>query len=878
MVARPTRFIGVEVYSLVHRNFILPAPAIRLVPDKRRTPMVIRHQVSFGGGTTSVRRRSFAEVVIGASRPQFRAFSGDAKRTGDPMQFREESIALVSSIREGSSVLVSTIREESDVLVREGSDNWHSPICEKSCEMDPWHRDESRGLDTPYSINTEVRSSVSSGIGKQVSPVVTATICEGSDTDAVASDNVKGCYENILTELCSNSETHPRVMTISLVDDAVIVSKQEAESDHVTSSGNEDRKQCSHMHSTPHVMMISLEDDVRLSRYSGSDNEDLAEFVRSFEDKFAITGKDDNVKGKFFLAYLKEDARDTVQEVLDNNKNSTFDQLVESLKKRFMNPALNDRFKQQLRSRTKRTGETVEEFYRGVTRLVKRIHNSTSSAVAKDAILDQFLYGLDDNIMKMHVKLSKPKTPQDALETALSVEGVMTITKHTDVLSNPRVLAAIAGKVPNRDNSLRESDDVRRSSVSSQQCYYCQEEGHYAWQCPEKARRHHQPGSSRAQVGCIHVNAKQRLERLTDQEHEGNFRSECYTLQCRYENAQKGPSCNAEYKDFGAPASIISASIPIEANDYACLALVDTGATITLTSGVMCSRLGLPEPEAPLKKTVIGIGNASVKIAGSRVITFTIGSYRINHRVHITAEPLGDYDFLLGIDLLFRLPNIGFDLREAKMSIGKDVLPLGERAKCQECQRRSLENKTLKVQKSSWSEEAHEGTYTDFVIVDSWAEEMESSQVQEAVESKPSKLTKRPKLQSTPRRKGTCHYCKEEGHFARECHKKAKLVASKKDQRPNPPTILDRGEDISSSHTQLAQEIETLRKQVEELLVQNRKLISERFTSCEHTRAAPQQSTEVEKTEVEVEKTEEEQNVTSSSHCDQEQKDRQSSM
>ncbi|EFP01360.1 hypothetical protein CRE_02692, partial [Caenorhabditis remanei] len=101
--------------------------------------------------------------------------------------------------------------------------------------------------------------------------------------------------------------------------------------------------------------------------------------------------------------------------------------------------------------------------------------------------------------MKMHVKLSKPKTPQDALETALSVEGVMTIPKHTDVLSNPRVLAATAGKVTNRDNSLRESDDVRRSSVSSQQCYYCQEEGHYAWQCPEKTRRHHHPGSSRAQ-------------------------------------------------------------------------------------------------------------------------------------------------------------------------------------------------------------------------------------------------------------------------------------------------------------------------------------------------------------------------------------------
>ncbi|EFO86497.1 hypothetical protein CRE_02577 [Caenorhabditis remanei] len=885
MVARPTRFIGVEVYSLVHRNFILPAPAIRLVPDNRRTPMVIRHQVSFGGGTTSVRRRSFAEVVIGASRPQFRAFSGDAKRTGDPMQFnattsvsseempireeasavivpiREESIALVSSIREGSSVLVSTIREESDVLVREGSDNWHSPICEESCEMDPWHRDESRGLDTPYSINTEVRSSVSSGIGKQVSPVVTATICEGSDTDAVASDNVKGCYENILTELCSNSETHPRVMTISLVDDAVIVSKQEAESDHVTSSGNEDRKQCSHMHSTPHVMMISLEDDVRLSRYSGSDNEDLAEFVRSFEDKFAITGKDDNVKGKFFLAYLKEDARDTVQEVLDNNKNATFDQLVESLKKRFMNPALNDRFKQQLRSRTKRAGETVEEFYRGVTRLVKRIHSSTSSAVAKDAILDQFLYGLDDNIMKMHVKLSKPKTPQDALETALSVEGVMTMPKHTDVLSIPRVLAATAEKVTSRDNSLRESDDVRKSSVGSQQCYYCQDEGHYAWQCPEKARRHHQPGSSRAQIGCIHVNARvdelqqalranevlqQRRDRLTDQEHEGNFRSECYTIQCRNENAQKGPSCNAEYKDFGAPASIISASIPIEANDYACLALVDTGAAITLTSGVMCSRLGLPEPEAPLKKTVIGIGNASVKIAGSRVITFTIGSYRINHRVHITAEPLGDYDFLLGIDLLSRLPNIGFDFREAKMSIGKDVLPLGERSKCQECQRRSLENRTLKDQKSSWSEEAHEGTYTDFVIVDSWAEEMESSQVQEAVESKPSKLTKRPKLQSTPKRKGTCHYWgRTSAPVTLSWPRRSKLSGNK---------LKSCSCRIESSFLNVLPHANT------------------------HTRAAPQQSTEVEKTEVEVEKTEEEQNVTSSSHCDQEQKDRQSSM
>ncbi|EFO95724.1 hypothetical protein CRE_14025 [Caenorhabditis remanei] len=772
--------------------------------------------------------RTFADVVVGADYPRilslrpgpqwqsnttkFVASDGTPIRVdseANSVPIRKDSEVKSAPIRDVSGRKCTTIREVSGVesaTIRGESSILHSAIREELKSMCPPIRDES---------GVHVISSPGNGDGKLTS-VSAASICEGSTTNAE------------VVNICKR---------FTVISD---------KSEH-----------CSHWSTLPCVMSLSFADGPAWSCYSGADEEDLNEFIRSFEDKFALLGKDDKCKGNFLLAHLQGDARDTAQEVLDNNSDATFAQLVEALRARFLHPALSDRYKEMFRSRIMRADETVEDFYRGLTRLAKKIYNTTSSTIAKNEILEQFLYGIDKS-MKIHVGLNKPKSPQAALDLARRVEALMPKPKpaEKEALKQAGQSSDYNGRIRNQDQHQQRSrsNDVRRESGDTFYCHYCNEAGHYAYQCPEKARKREarqQADSTQPRIGvavCKKTNEelqqelkasneqvealKQRLNRLSALEYGSYYEDQCMTIKCPDQTNQTAEA--RLYETIETPSNSFCAKIPIKANDFSCVALVDTGATITVTSGIMCSCLGIPSPEPHQKEALVAFGNNKVEIVGSRMVTFSIGSYKIQHRVHFTAEPCtprGQYDFILGTDILSRLPAI-FDFRQAKLHIGKDVLTFNEEAKCQSGQCQVLDTNTTRTHQEVLE------SHSEHINVGSWAKEMESIRNQEIGPTKESKFSKVAKCQSTPKRKGTCYFCKKEGHWIRECRKKAKqLAATVKIQRTLRTS--NRGEDPTASrskgscqkvetttcNTYLAQEYKRLLKQVEGM--QNKKLMVE---------------------------------------------------
>uniref|UniRef100_A0A8R1I9D7 RNA-directed DNA polymerase n=1 Tax=Caenorhabditis japonica TaxID=281687 RepID=A0A8R1I9D7_CAEJA len=129
-------------------------------------------------------------------------------------------------------------------------------------------------------------------------------------------------------------------------------------------------------------------------------------------------------------------------------------------------------------------------------------------------------------------------------------------------------------------------------------------------------------------------------------------------------------------------SSYVTAQIPIKANGHPCHALVDTGASITVTSesshDLFCTLPMLP----PTASSALGLGGNAVHMVGSAFIRFEIGECTIDHLTHYTkgrCTPAGpkDYTFIIGNDVLSQIPTFRFDYAKGRFHVGNSVLPLG---------------------------------------------------------------------------------------------------------------------------------------------------------------------------------------------------------
>ncbi|CAJ0594204.1 unnamed protein product [Cylicocyclus nassatus] len=108
--------------------------------------------------------------------------------------------------------------------------------------------------------------------------------------------------------------------------------------------------------------------------------------------------------------------------------------------------------------------------------------------------------------------------------------------------------------------------------------------------------------------------------------------------------------------------SFFVAQIPIKVNNVNILALIDTGAVITVTSSSTASLLGifaLFESDIP---AALGMAGIPINLIGIAHLRFQIGSFTFNHPVYFTETPCvpesgGSYNIILGNDLLSRLPS-----------------------------------------------------------------------------------------------------------------------------------------------------------------------------------------------------------------------------
>ncbi|VDK53053.1 unnamed protein product [Cylicostephanus goldi] len=116
------------------------------------------------------------------------------------------------------------------------------------------------------------------------------------------------------------------------------------------------------------------------------------------------------------------------------------------------------------------------------------------------------------------------------------------------------------------------------------------------------------------------------------------------------------------------------AQIPIKVNDVSILALVDTGAAITVTSRATAPLLGVFNFNKSDVPSAVGMAGIPIKLLGVAHLRFQIGSFTFHHPVYFTEsscvpQSVESYNIIMGNDLLSRLPPWSIDYSSKTFSL-----------------------------------------------------------------------------------------------------------------------------------------------------------------------------------------------------------------
>jgi len=147
------------------------------------------------------------------------------------------------------------------------------------------------------------------------------------------------------------------------------------------------------------------------------------DYMTLFETAAVVHGWSEETKASVLCLSLRGDALAVLQ-ATPMSERTNFTELVKRLEMRFGHRHMDQLYRSQLRNRTQRPNESLQEFEADIARLVRSAYPSVSDDVYESLAVDKFLDGLRDPETQQAVKLARPKTLSDALTQALEFEAV----------------------------------------------------------------------------------------------------------------------------------------------------------------------------------------------------------------------------------------------------------------------------------------------------------------------------------------------------------------------------------------------------------------------------------------------------------------------
>jgi len=111
------------------------------------------------------------------------------------------------------------------------------------------------------------------------------------------------------------------------------------------------------------------------------------------------------------------------QVLWDAGPQATVTDVIGLLRTRFGNELQAERFKAELKVRRRRTGESLQQLYQDISKLVALAHPNEGPALVNHVAKEAFVIALGDPILQLKVIEREPKTVEDALNIAVKMEA-----------------------------------------------------------------------------------------------------------------------------------------------------------------------------------------------------------------------------------------------------------------------------------------------------------------------------------------------------------------------------------------------------------------------------------------------------------------------
>jgi hypothetical protein len=190
-------------------------------------------------------------------------------------------------------------------------------------------------------------------------------------------------------------------------------------------------------------------------------------FRRQFETAAEHNGWTRQDKATFLITALRGRVADVLYGI---PKGSTYEEILETLEDRFGDRHLAVVSRYELKTRTQRDGESLQDFATAIEQLVHRACPALPEDHTRREAVSAFFDGLADPEIQLHLLPVGERTLGEVLRQALHIQ---------DVLAAVRL------------------QETKRRDASRSECWNCGEPGHFKGTCPNGRKgRQQQPGRS----------------------------------------------------------------------------------------------------------------------------------------------------------------------------------------------------------------------------------------------------------------------------------------------------------------------------------------------------------------------------------------------
>uniref|UniRef100_A0A6P7FH13 Uncharacterized protein LOC114330096 n=1 Tax=Diabrotica virgifera virgifera TaxID=50390 RepID=A0A6P7FH13_DIAVI len=157
-------------------------------------------------------------------------------------------------------------------------------------------------------------------------------------------------------------------------------------------------------------------------------------YLRQFKAIATANHWTEQEKAVSLTAALRGDAADILRSI-PKGQEKCYQTLFTRLEKRYGDAHLQQVYKAQLRSRSQRASDNLQEFEADVARVVRLAYSEASDSILEEIALDTFVNGLKESELQNALRLARPKVLDEALAIALEHEAASQASRNNRVLT-----------------------------------------------------------------------------------------------------------------------------------------------------------------------------------------------------------------------------------------------------------------------------------------------------------------------------------------------------------------------------------------------------------------------------------------------------------